>query len=553
MKKFSVIFITAILSIACQRHSDSSNSFGWEMTGYASDSILIAMDNLIMSYGDPDLLNQLVEGYDSLVKKEDPKGHYLHRRLYWKGTAQFMNGEFEKGDSLRKEALFTCDSTRFPRDYAMYRMAVEQVTDFPDNISRYNRYSTDLQTFLKYGDLVSGFSRAVQLSNLMSETGMHRQAMEYALLADTLLLKADLPLLRTNNKVNIASCMFEGGDTINAIKTLKDLRTMPEIKGNPTMEAIVNFNIHQMSGDTVALKSAWNIVKQDDLLLKMRPLVLAALIKENMITPTPPSILWADSVLNTAHEYAYSTEEEMYLAAAKCEIASYGNDFSKLRASLKEYEGKVDQYKKELKRNELISSETQNQISKAEYEIEAQHLKNERTLWIIITIVSLLLAGAIVLLLKYVNRLKQTKLLRQLENERQNRLRIASELTLLEKEKLLADLQQKFDSLVKHNHLQDMVASEVMDILNQEETVSLRTVPPTRETEFMRIFMERFPKVSKTGRRIALWIWRGAETSEIARNMNIRKESVIQGRWRMRNQMELQPDEDLDIVIRTLL
>lgn len=58
-----------------------------------------------------------------------------------------------------------------------------------------------------------------------------------------------------------------------------------------------------------------------------------------------------------------------------------------------------------------------------------------------------------------------------------------------------------------------------------------------------------YPKVSKTGRKIAMMIRRGNDVNEIAQALNIRKESVLQARWRLRTQMGLTPEEDLDRVV----
>lgn len=501
-----------------------------------------------MSYGDPADLTRLCEKYINLSEKEDVKGIYNHRRLYWKGTALFMNGDFEKGDSLRREALAQCDSTLFPRDFRMYRMAVEQTSDFHDNLSRYQRYSSDLNVFLQNGDLVSGFTRAVQLSNLMTEAGMHSTAMKFVFMADSLLEKANLPILRANNRVNLASCQFLAGDTISALTTLRELSRSPEASSIPSIKAIIEFNIHQMSGDTVALRKAWNIVKEDDNLLRMKPLVAAAMVKERMFPQNLKGTETAAEILSLAEDYAYSPEDLLYLAEAECNLALQSNDTRHLPRLIKKYQDAVKEYREELKRNELIGAETSRQISEAEHKVEVERLQNQRRLWISISVLLLIAVLVAFLIFRYINRLKRLKLLQQLESERLRRSKLSLELTLAEKEVLISGLQDKINNMVKHEVLPEKTAIELGKVLEEES----RLTDTERETEFMRQFMLKFPKVGKTGRRFALFIRRGMDTSQIATTMNIRKESVIQGRWRLRNQMQLKGDEDLDITIRTL-
>lgn len=127
---------------------------------------------------------------------------------------------------------------------------------------------------------MSAFSRSVLLSQLMSEAGMHREALDYVLLADSLLKKADLPLLRINNKVNVASCLFNAGDTVGAVRALDEVKAHIGGEGNEGVEAIIDFNKYEMTGDTAALAAAWRIVRGNPDLARMQMLVGASLVNQ---------------------------------------------------------------------------------------------------------------------------------------------------------------------------------------------------------------------------------------------------------------------------------
>lgn len=92
----------------------------------------------------------------------------------------------------------------------------------------------------------------------------------------------------------------------------------------------------------------------------------------------------------------------------------------------------------------------------------------------------------------------------------------------------------------------------VAEAAREKNVVRVERDSVKNESDFTALFMNRYPRVGKTGRRLALYIWLGLDTSEIALKLNIRKESVIQSRWRLRQQMSLRPDEDLDYIIGTL-
>lgn len=222
-----------------------------------------------------------------------------------------MHGDFERGDSLRRLAMQMCDSSSFPHDYRLYRMAIEQPTDFTDNLNRYNRYVSDLKSFLDEGDLVSAFSRCVMLSQQMSEAGMHNKALEYVLMADSLLERADLPLLRFNNKVNVASCRFYAGDTIGAVKALDEMKADSIYCGDETVNVIIDFNKYEMTGDTAALASAWRMSSSNPALTRMNILVGASMVNSGMGVGTADEKKRMLELIGSADEYAYLPEEDL--------------------------------------------------------------------------------------------------------------------------------------------------------------------------------------------------------------------------------------------------
>lgn len=539
------VFIFCIFLGACTEKKSRLSPFGWSSTGFSSDSMLIQADRALMSYANPHVLDSLVNEYCELSEKEDSTNQYRHRRLYWKGNALFMQGNYEAGDSLRRLAMEECDSSLFPRDYRLYRMTVEQPSDFPDNSARYSRYQDDLDLFLSTSDLVSGFTRAVQLSSLMSEAGMTHEALDYAILSDSLLANTGLSTLRTNNRVNLASAYCAVGDTAKAVKELLTVRNSIESYSIPSIAAIVDYNLFQISADTVSLHRAWDTVSQFDELSKMRPLIAASMI--NSKYHGNASIAELNESLNLYSDYDYLPGEILEIKRAILQKAVNENNVERIRMAACEYMEGVNDYIKAQHKGEVIAAQTSDEIRELEEKEESLRDSIRIRIWIGIGIVLLCLGIAAMIIYNYFERQKREALHNQLESERLGRELIAYELMVVEKQKLNDSLQKKIGELVEANRVEKKTAESISRII---ESTSVDKAIKNEDAEFLKTFIEKYPKVSKTGRKIALLIRRGLNTAEIAKEMNIRKESVMQARWRLRSQMGLPADIDLDVELR---
>lgn len=554
---FIIVGVLAALTAGCNRRPEVLKPFGWEVTGKPSDSILMRLDRVLYGYGNPDSLDALVSMYEEVSLREDPDGAYEHRRLYWRGTSLFMRGDFERGDSLRRLAMDKCDSARFPHDYRLYRLVTEQSTDFVDNSGRYRRYVSDLQSFLDDGDLVSAFSRGVMLSQLMSEAGLHNRALDYALLADSLLNESCLPMLRTGNMVNVASCRFHAGDTLGALECLNQLKSDVSLEDNRVLGAIIDFNKYQMDGDSAALYAAWAKVKDDSTLTRMKILLGASMVKERVKVGSDMSLNSFLPLLQEADEYSYLPEEDLLIKGAICDIEAESGGFASLKAAVVEYEETVERYLEEQKKGEIIAAETASLINQVEMNAEEERQRNRNMWWCALLVAGGIAAICVIYGVVYVNRNRRYRLLAQMEIERGRRKEMASELMLAEKDKIVRNLQKRIDRYVVDERQRSRcsldIASAVYDS-NAGDRAGNTASGDSGEADakFMQAFIGRYRNVGKTGRRLALYIRNGLDTSEIAKAMNIRKESVMQARWRLRSQMNLAPEEDLEAVIHKM-
>lgn len=539
------VCLLAMLLVGCGKKRETLAPFGWTTTGRPSDTLLIQADRALMSYADPHALDSLVQQFCKISETEDPGKVYEHRRLYWMGNARFMQGDYETGDSLRRLALAVCDSIEFARDYRLYRMVIEQPSDFPDNASRYRRYKDDLGQFLKAGDMVSGFTRAVQLSGLMAEAGMAEEALEYALLSDSLLAQAGLPTLRTNNRVNLASAYAAMGDTVRAEHELRVVRDSVLSYSIPSISAIVDYNLFILTGDVSSLYKAWTTVNRYEALAKMRPLVASSIISSGNVKLAAPMELSESLALSSL--YDFSPGEQLEISGAMLLEAEATCDVGRMKTAGDVYMKAVNNYIESQHRGEVIAAQTSQEIRAAEERerllMDTFRIRVRRGIFIGFIILSLCGIGVY----HYVERQKRTALLNQLDSERLQREVMAKELMLVEKQKLNENLQREINNLVSAHKVEKKTAEEISNII---ESTKVAAPYEHDDAEFLRGFIAKYPNVSKAGRKLALLIRKGLETADIAREINIRKESVMQGRWRLRNQMGLSSDSELDVELR---
>lgn len=491
-----------VLCSSCEKERQGTTLGGWELTGAPSDSVLNRLDSAILSYESDDTIKILSDAYIQCLTAEDPHGEYRYRIPFIEGTTLFMYGDFERGDSLRRVGIEECDSAHHPQDYAVMQLAVEEPGESADAISEYIRLSESLEGFLKVGDNVNSATRAVQLSGLFAEADLGFKALAYTQMADSLLGCCALPHLRNNYRINLASAYLAAADTANALRILDEVVQSPYIKKDPIIKGIISFNKSEITGADVDLLKAWQEIKDIDALARFQGLVAAQLINNGLITDS------LRRALSEASEYAYLPDQELTLAQARLRLkmADNPNAYVPYDSLIDVYINHVNDYIGGYKNGKLAALTFQGEINALEAERRSQALEDKITLVICVALLILLI---LVIVVYYRKRLRDAE-------------RLA----------MLRTIEAK--NAFRHDALS---RAEQQDSLE----------------DFSAAFAREYPRVSKTGRKIAALIRQGKDVGEVAMALNIRKESVLQARWRLRTQMELKPEDDLDAVILSFL
>lgn len=503
MKKSIIVLILSTVLFSCKESTVETTLGGWQLTALPSDSLLGSLDRALLSYGNADSIESLTNRYVQALAEQDPDGKYAYRRPFLMGTSLFMAGEFEKGDSLRRAGISLCDSARFPQDFAVMSLAVEEPDALTDDVGRYIRYTRDLELFLHNGDNVNAATRAVQLSGLMCGYSLPAKGIEYALMADSLLGLTELDQLRNNYRINLASAYVAAGDTLRAIGLLDEVMAYPATASNSVINGIISFNKSEITGNPEDLLAAWDAIRDNPALSRFQCLVAAAFTNRCPDSITPE----IEAALAGADEYTYLPEEELAIAQGRLNMAMHRGTPSEIDLETERYIEAVTANLSAARSGEVAALEFQAEISR----IEAANARGKLIRNIIIMVLTVGIGLLLAVITVYYRR----------------RIHKAERLAML----------QVIESQACAYHKENVV------------------IPPpaaSRENNFMALFTGRYPSVSKTGRKIALMISEGKDVSDIARELNIRKESVLQARWRLRTQMGLTPDEDLDTAILKL-
>ena len=203
-------------------------------------------------------------------------------------------------------------------------------------------------------------------------------------------------------------------------------------------------------------------------------------------------------------------------------------------------------------------AETQRQIDELEYHRDRECL-NSKIRFSTLVVLFILIAGLLArMAYRRMRKLRQEKEMRQQELEKAKRAELSMTLYVREKERLISELRQKVSRMADDERIDTDAAREIESSIRSEEGASkadeeFGKVFATISPDFRKRLRERYPRIGRNTMRMAEYIAIGMDNRHIARVMNIRLESVKQNRWRLRQAFGLEPNENLDEILRQML
>lgn len=552
------ILMASAAMCSCTRTESRIAPFGWESTGEPEDSLMRILEYMFADNFPGDSLIEPVDRYLKATENKKDNKVINARRCYWQGRLAMRLGNREAGRPLLRKTIEIVDSSSAPYDYNRYRWTLEKRADYKDNGAWYSHLTDNIKFFTECNDLMLTASNYMDLGWLMMEAGWPERSISYAMRADSLLTLANMEGPSAGNRINIANAMFNSGDTLNAVAMLKTTDSLPAVRTDRELSALVDYNLYVMTNDTAALNRAYTNVCSDESRPGLRG-VLACHIADMALKHNDmiKARLHSDEARKYLPYIIQGDHRAFILRTSATTEAMSGNSAGACRI-WDEYAHTVDSINKAMLNGQLITAETGRQISHVELMAAESRQRDRMKLWSVVGIAIISAITVAFIISRRIQHIKAQQLSERLQREASQRSELAMTLMVKEKEKLIERLSLKIKEFTESGHMDPETASEI------ESAIKADAVTTRDSNEFARVFSsvspdfvkrlnERYPGLGKNSVRIASYIATGMDNRHIARVMNIRVESVKQARWRLRSQMKLSTTDNLDQILRDLL
>lgn len=528
--------------------------FGWVRISNADDTAVAKLEYMFAGSAPADSLALALDGYIDAIRGEEAKGSALGRQAaarahFWRGRLKLRHGDTHEALSEIDSALALTDSARFPYDARRFRWLTEDLGNKSGG-ERYAFLSEELDFYKRTGCVLMQSARNMDLGWMMLEAGYPQRAIEYFLAADSILCGTALRTAYVGNRVNIADLKYTQGDTAGALNIFRELQHIPEVRHDDELSTLTDYNLWVIGRDTTALRRAWESLRTDTLRGGLRG-VVAAHIAELSLNEgdTTRAAVFAPEVRRFIGEVTQGDHLAfMYKTLGRTAMAT--GDLRTAASDYAAYTSTSDSLLQEKRRGELIAADISRQIRAVE-EASARHRRGVMIRFGAFALISVaaLVAGGL-----FVRR--RIKALRKVK-EASERAELAMSLRVQEKDGLIGHVEASLRGMVDCGILSAGDISEIQsairtDVANSGESSEFARIFTRLNPEFAHRLRSRYPGVKKSSEKLACYIALGLDTRHIARIMNIRPESVRQGRWRLKSQMGLATEDNLEEILREL-
>lgn len=548
-----ILTMAAACLTGCGDNRDTLRPYGWSRAGEPFDSLTLRAERFYIDH----LVDSSARTVALMreVADKNPDNRLLDSRAtYWEGRIANNRGEHEKGVRLMRKALAMTDSAAYPYDYRRILWNLDTDYHSPD-IDRYNHLLSELDFFLKSGDLPISGALSMEIGTFLNDIGDTENGIPYLKMADSLFLEAGLAMQVSNNRINHANALRIKHDTVGSLKLMREILDDQATPLSPYARDIVLGNLYGILEDTVALRKAYEIV------LTNPDLSEARCTYENYFTEE--ALKRGDIALaRHYHRLAMSNLGEVFDPTVR-------REYYRLHCRLFEIDGRMDSAFKYLS----IAADLNDSINSSDKDIEirnsnlAAKIAQRRLETDIekrkITIIQLLVVLGLLLLsvsggvffYRKIQRQKIERMKDALRIERSNRRVMAMELLMKEKDNLFHAVENEMNELSEKGEISPLAANRITSSIKahsgaKAERDSFIETFEQLAPDFSSSIRERYPALTDTDIRLAAFIALGLENKHIARVMAIRPESVKQARWRLRTKMGLAPGKSLDEAVR---
>ena len=551
----SFLIILMLAGFSC-RHSDGRlGPFGWTSTDAEFDSLTVGLERAYYGIAPDSVLHAMTSRMGELARRDPSRPEKMSRYHYWNSRLKLRRHDVEGAMDGFAMALALTDSSKYPYDVARIRWNME--LEEPYGVEGYNYGLSRAELFRKFGDLPMEAYYKMHLGTIMNDVGNQDAALDYFKSADSLLRLSGLDGQSARNMINIATTIHRSGRVADAVAILKHSLSDSMFCSEPVAVNIAQWNLYLFTDSLPMLQKAYAGLEGDPQEGTMRALYGSHLIKEyaargmtdsvrTYIARVEPDTLQLGDegylrdyyIGRAAGEHALGNDSRAY---------AYADRAIRLMQALEE-----DQEVEEVKR-----------MSQARMIEEVRHrleiARRDRTVVFLGVLIGIILiaGGVVIFYHRRFSRQREKRLEASLAQERAERRVLALEIAMEENRQLGSDLLETVDSLERHGQVTPEAIGRLEATLKSHDATrgaqdSFVEVFSQVNPKFLEALDRTYPTLSKAERRLATYIALELDNKHIARLTGTRPESVKQGRWRLRQKLNLPEGVTLEDEMRRL-
>lgn len=568
MSRFYVILLL-ILTGACVKQPESG--FGvmrYDAVDDATDSLTLKLEQALYEAAPTDSILSVLDG---IKPKKGEKASIIRektaRKYYWRSRLMLRQNRIDSARNYIGQSLAEVDSGKY---YYTFRRinTLKSSMESDKTVDCMRSLMNDYDYYKSIGDKAMTASVGILIANILIGSDYPESALAFLAEADSLHLAIGLPKYVARNKINVASAYFGMNRREDAAKILETAVGDSAVTEDARAYNTVLRNLYIYTGNLEYLDEAYRQSMSIDSLSALNA-VYEVLLSSHFESDSTEAnrgkqeyfarkaLGRIPKVTNPGHRSEiYRAASELYANKGMMDSAYFY--LSSSMAAQEEYE--------KMRHSQDIAKMRNVRIV-AEHEYKQNRLQHAYTIKLLFILIVVILAVSsclyVIIRIKQRHRMEAQRLLMEkmgteLDMERQHRQYLALTLAMSDTDKILSSLSEKISELHKEGKLSEKEKKEVDAIIknqamHHDDWNKFNELFEKTHPQFESKLREKFPDLSETQVRLAMYVYTGMDNKQIATFLNIKAESVKQARWRLRSKMGLGSDENLEDALRSLV
>ena len=559
------LFIAVLLaaSTGCKDSHSTKSKYKWPEIDAKFDECVATLEQAYIQGASDSLINALTDSlrlYSSISSVgNDEKKQLENRLLYWRGKLAGRQGLPSEENAFLSSSLANTDSVKFPYDYKRIKLLILQRTPgLYQNGGSLVALKEAENFFEHYNDSLTLAAIYVNLGNMFREWGYNKEAGENFHKASEIYSILGIHEYSTKIKLNLANVLSET-DKNKAVLILDSLREDSIAISSPDFYNLILRNSYILTGHLPYLQSAYRRIENNPGYYDEKILYITYLI-DNYSKQDNLRLDSAKFYLDKGLTLLENSNNDLFKARflfAASKACYLDGDMKKAYETLKQGNDLYVQLAEESERTHLDMSKQNinDAINEGREQLKRESDIHRARMVIVILSVVVIIAVTFIIIRTRMQHSREKH--RQLEYEHdRNQLKLESvALAVQEKENTIAAIQKMINTMRVSNSIPSDTAREISNaikihISGEDERNMFQKVHEMIKPNFASNLRKEFPSLTDNNIRFLSYVAIGLSNREIARIMMINIQSVNNNRHRIKQKMNLGPEDNLDEIIR---